>query len=116
MRGAGTGTLFKNCGLSACTTGFAGTSTQTTCSTTTPTFVDGANDNFHLASGDTTWKDAGTDLSGNFTDDIDAETRSGTWDIGMDEVVAAAGTRATLEQIERHYPRGIMRGVGRGIA
>ena len=33
-------------------------------------------------------KDAGTDLSGTFTTDIDGETRTGTWDIGVDEIVA----------------------------
>jgi hypothetical protein len=31
--------------------------------------------------------DNGQNLSGSFTDDIDGETRSGTWDIGADEVV-----------------------------
>ncbi|KPJ58692.1 MAG: hypothetical protein AMJ46_13775, partial [Latescibacteria bacterium DG_63] len=30
---------------------------------------------------------AGQDLSGIFTDDIDGQTRSGTWDIGADEVI-----------------------------
>ncbi len=34
-------------------------------------------------------KDAGTDLSSYFTDDIDGDTRSGTWDIGADEYVSA---------------------------
>ncbi|TET38383.1 MAG: right-handed parallel beta-helix repeat-containing protein [Planctomycetota bacterium] len=29
--------------------------------------------------------DAGTDLSGIFTDDIDGQTRTGTWDVGADE-------------------------------
>lgn len=58
---------------------------------TTVTFVDAANDDFHLASGDTGAKDAGTDLSadGNyaFSIDIDGQTRSGTWDRGADEFV-----------------------------
>ena len=57
-------------------------------------FVDETGDNFHLASGDTVAKDAGTDLSADadlaFSDDIDGETRSGSWDIGADEVIAAA--------------------------
>jgi hypothetical protein len=35
--------------------------------------------------------DVGTDLSATFTDDIDGVTRSGTWDIGADEYVAAVG-------------------------
>jgi len=96
----------KNCGAAACTTGFAGTSaiTQTTCSTTTPTFVDESGDDFHLASGDTTWQDQGTDLSGDgnlaFSDDIDGETRSGSWDIGADEYAAAGGlTLSTSDTI-----------------
>jgi hypothetical protein len=53
------------------------------------TFVDEANDDFHLAAGDSGARDCGTDLSGTFTTDIDGETRptgSGTWDIGADEV------------------------------
>jgi len=58
------------------------------------TFVDETNDDFHLASDDAGAKDYGTDLSSDpnlsFTDDIDGETRSGTWDIGADEYVAAA--------------------------
>jgi len=36
-------------------------------------------------------KDAGTDLSSYFTDDIDACTRSGTWDIGADEYDCTGG-------------------------
>jgi len=48
------------------------------------------NDNFHLKS-DSIFKDVGTDLSLDanlpFTDDINSETRSGTWDIGADEYV-----------------------------
>lgn len=86
----------KNCGSAAAiTAAFSGTITQTTCSSTTPTFVDETNDDFHLAAGDTTWKDVGTDLSGDanlaFSVDIDGETRSGTWDIGADEYIAAGG-------------------------
>jgi len=59
------------------------------------TFVDEANDDFHLASDDAGAKDYGADLSSDpnlsFNDDIDGETRSGTWDIGADEYVAAGG-------------------------
>ena len=59
------------------------------------TFVDETGDDFHLASGDAGAKDAGTDLSGDanypFSDDIDGQTRSGSWDIGADEYVAAGG-------------------------
>ncbi|MCK5603894.1 hypothetical protein KAR91_18550 [Candidatus Pacearchaeota archaeon] len=35
--------------------------------------------------------DAGQDLSGTFTDDIDGVTRSGTWDVGADEYVTGVG-------------------------
>jgi hypothetical protein len=87
----GTGTFnCTNCGASGCTTAFSSVSSQTTCSSTTPTFVDGDNDDYHLASDDETWHDQGTDLSGTFTVDIDGETRV-TWDIGADEYVAPAG-------------------------
>jgi hypothetical protein len=43
--------------------------------------------------------DAGTDLSGSFTVDIDGVARSGTWDVGADEFVAAAGGRFVNRQI-----------------
>ena len=61
----------------------------------TVSFVDLTNKDFHLLSSDTAAKDAGTDLSGDanfaFSTDIDSQTRSGTWDIGADEYVAAGG-------------------------
>jgi hypothetical protein len=83
-----------NCGLAATVANaYIGTVTQTTCSTSAPTFVDEAGDDFHLAAADSTWKNAGTDLSATFTDDIDGETRptgAGTWDIGCDEYVSAS--------------------------
>lgn len=58
------------------------------------TFDDeGAND-FHLASNDAGARDHGTDLSGDgdlpFSDDIDGETRTGTWDMGADEFISGA--------------------------
>ena len=44
--------------------------------------------------------DNGTDLSSDsvyaFSDDIDGDTRSGTWDIGADEYVSAGGTDVTV--------------------
>ncbi len=56
------------------------------------TFVASSTDDFHLASTDTSAKDAGTDLSSDaflaFSTDIDGETRSAPWDIGADEYVA----------------------------
>lgn len=58
----------------------------------TVTFEDEAGDDFHLDSTDTGAVDYGTDLSGDanlaFTDDIDGNTRSGTWDVGADEIIA----------------------------
>lgn len=56
------------------------------------TFVDADNDDYHLASNDAGAKDYGVSDpgSGLFSDDIDGQTRSGTWDIGADEYVSAA--------------------------
>ena len=55
----------------------------------TVAFIDSANKDFHLASSDTSAKDSGVDLSADvylsFSDDIDSQSRSGTWDIGADE-------------------------------
>ena len=54
-------------------------------------FVDEGADDFHLDESDAVAKDAGVDLSADaslaFSDDIDGDIRSGTWDIGADEVV-----------------------------
>lgn len=55
------------------------------------TFVNAGAGDFHLDAADAGAKDFGTDLSGQFTDDIDGETRSGSWDIGADEHVAVGG-------------------------
>lgn len=88
LQTAGTCTA-TNCGFSSAITPISGTVAQTTCSASTPTFVDADSDDFHLASTDTTWKNQGTDLSADFTDDIDGETRS-AWDIGCDEYVSGA--------------------------
>jgi hypothetical protein len=90
----------KNCGFVGCTTSTSGTITDaTTNSTTTPTFA--ASTEFHLASLDTTWKGAGTNLYNDaqypFQDDIDGQDRGGaaaSWDIGADEYVSSA----TIEQ------------------
>lgn len=53
-------------------------------------FVDAANGDFHLQAGDGGAKDFGLSdpLSGAYLDDIDGQTRSGSWDIGADEYVA----------------------------
>lgn len=61
------------------------------------TFVNVSRDSedYHIIS-TSPLKDVGVDTSGNaapmnFTTDIDGQTRSGTWDIGADEYVAAGG-------------------------
>lgn len=55
-------------------------------------FVNEAGGNFHLNSTDVNCQNNGTDLSADsylaFSTDIDGETRSGTWDIGPDEIVS----------------------------
>ena len=53
------------------------------------TFVDAANNNFHLASTDTGAKGFGVSDpgSGAFSDDVDGQTRGATWDIGFDQYV-----------------------------
>ena len=58
------------------------------------TFVNEAGDDFHLASGDAGAKDFGVSDpgSGLYSDDIDGVARSGSWDIGADEYVAAGST------------------------
>jgi hypothetical protein len=72
-----------------------GTWSKTTCTAegASVTFVNAAGGDCHLSSGDSTAKDQGTDLSSDgtyaFDDDIDGDTRSGSWDIGFDEYVAA---------------------------
>jgi len=57
------------------------------------TFVDVSNGDFHLSASDVAAINNGTDLSSEgFSDDIDGDTRSGTWDIGADEYVAGDST------------------------
>jgi len=57
---------------------------------TTFTFVNAAADNFHLAAGDAGAQGRGVDLSADatypFSTDIHGETRTGSWDIGPDQV------------------------------
>jgi hypothetical protein len=83
-------TAAYGCGAADCTTAFNGTwDVQANCSTTHPTFAD----SYHLASNDATWKDQDGNTgswhaSCGYDDDIDGETRTGTWDIGCDEYVA----------------------------
>jgi hypothetical protein len=82
-------TTAKNVGVSGATAAFVNIDTTSNNSTSTPTFVGAPN--YHLDSSDTTWKDGGTDVSGEnggYSDDIDGDSRSGTWDIGADEITA----------------------------
>ncbi len=62
----------------------------------TVTFV--SSTDWHLASSDASAQDAGTDLSADpynaFSTDFDNVTRSGTWDVGADEYIAAGGATA----------------------
>jgi len=59
------------------------------------TFTDAANHDYTLTSGDAGAKDFGVDLSADsvyaFSVDWQGDTRSGSWDIGFDEYVAAGG-------------------------
>ncbi len=59
---------------------------------TSVSFVDAPNDDFHLAASDTGARNAGTDLSSDpdlaFSNDIDGQTRSAPWDIGADEYLS----------------------------
>ncbi len=49
-------------------------------------FADEDNLDLHLFPSDTSARNAGANLSSNFTTDIDGQTRPATWDIGADEV------------------------------
>jgi parallel beta-helix repeat protein len=55
---------------------------------TTVSFV--SSSDFHIASSDTSAKDAGADISSEFTTDIDGQIRPGLWDIGADETTGGA--------------------------
>ncbi len=58
------------------------------------TFVDAAGLDFHLSASDVGAKALGTDLSADadwaFSDDIDGQTRPGTWSAGSDEPISGA--------------------------
>lgn len=62
----------------------------------TYTFVDAGAGNYRLASGDGGAKDVGADLSADaayaFAIDQEGDTRSGSWDIGADEVAGASAS------------------------
>lgn len=96
--------IAKNCLSKGATTGFVSTFATNRCSNnaeddgsgapgtnsrsgTTFTFVDAANDDFHLSTSDTGAKWKGTANPGGvlFSDDIDGAARVGLWDIGPDQ-------------------------------
>lgn len=57
----------------------------------TITFVNAAADNYHLDPGETDAIDQGTDRSAaGYSNDYDNDTRTGSWDIGADEVVSSS--------------------------
>jgi len=64
------------------------------------TFTFVGDPDFHLDSGDAGALDYGTSLVADgvypFSDDIDGETRTGTWDIGADEYVSAVEARRIM--------------------
>jgi len=72
------------------TTGGSNDKPSTTC-----TFTNEAGLDFHLDTSDTNCKDSGMDLSADenlsFSDDIDGDSRTGTWDIGADEIPEVVG-------------------------
>ena len=112
QRQSGTWTA-KNCyAATVGSSAYSGTITKTTCASDDNTGsvglrniafdtasgayftnITGGSENFHIGAS-SELKNVGTDLSANFTDDIDGQTRptgAGTWDIGVDEYVASAG-------------------------
>lgn len=80
------GTITRTTCAHSSATVFTGSTASVPHSTATFTNVTAGSEDYHLVSG-SALIDAGTDLSGTFTTDIDGATRSGTWDIGADEFV-----------------------------
>lgn len=72
-------------------------------------FADYDNDDFHLVVGCDAIN-AGQSLAGTFTTDIDGETRTGTWDIGADEYVAAASGVPLSNPFSRPFRQAFGRG------
>lgn len=103
-----------NCAVWNNTDDFDGTFTISNCASddgdganaVSPSGLNWGNEFTDIASGDFTLLDtgnlyqAGTDLSGIFTDDIDGDTRS-NWDIGPDEYQAS--TASIIPQVAHHY-------------
>ncbi len=93
------GAVQANCDYNATNNSSLGYTSNTHDRTSqTFTFVDAANDDFHLAPTDAGARNYGVSDpgSGLFSTDIDGQTRSGTWDIGADEYVASGGSTYAL--------------------
>ncbi|MBU1122130.1 MAG: hypothetical protein ABIH71_01190 [Candidatus Omnitrophota bacterium] len=114
-----TNTTVRNCVTVDCTNGFVGTFEaasdynisdiaddapgDNSINGVEPVFVDKDGNDFHLAATDTVARNAGEDLSGIFTDDIDGDTRSG-WDIGPDDLISV--TNVTSDKTNGTYTTG----------
>jgi hypothetical protein len=93
---ATSGLTAANCGYNSTNLSSLGYTAQTGDRVSqTITFLDEANDDFHLHSTDTGAKGYGvTDpSSGLFSNDIDGVVRTGSWDIGADQYTAYNGNR-----------------------
>jgi hypothetical protein len=77
---------------------FGGSGNQVDVTLASMQFTDSTNTDFHISS-ESTLKDQGVDLSADsgysFSDDINGEARSGTWDVGPDEFGAGEGPPPT---------------------
>lgn len=90
----------KNCVPSGNGTNWNGSWSRVACVTdgSVPSYVDSANDDFHILSSDTVCRGFGTNLSADgtysFDDDIDFDSRpfGVSWDIGFDEYVLYPNT------------------------
>ena len=60
-------------------------------------FENYAGNDFHLDAADTICKDAGTDMSGDFVDDYEGDSRDASWDMGCDEVTGGLPTETPTE-------------------
>jgi hypothetical protein len=88
-------------------TSFTGSTASTNYSTSAGAYftnITSGSEDYHIQSS-STLIDAGTDMSGTYTNDFEGGTRSGTFDIGADEFVSAGGGRTTKNT--RSWPLGV---------
>lgn len=85
------GTMTRTTCAHSTATSFAGSTASVAHSAANFTNVTGGSEDYHLVSG-SALIDAGTDLSGTFTTDINGATRSAPWDIGADEFAGGGAT------------------------